>query len=94
MFFQMNLSLSKIWQYNIIILRQLLQEEVQVKRLHPIIFVSSIFPNSHSIQKCIQNQQTAVDFVYSFVSNENWEKYSHKDDTMIDELPLIPELFS
>ena len=28
-----------------------------VKCLHPIIFVSNIFPNSHLIQKCIHNQQ-------------------------------------
>ena len=29
----------------------------KVKGLHPIIFVSNIFPNSHLIQKFIQNQQ-------------------------------------
>ena len=28
-----------------------------LKGVHPIIFVSNIFPNSHLIQKCIQNQQ-------------------------------------
>ena len=28
-----------------------------IKWLHPIIFVSNIFPNSHLIQKCIHNQQ-------------------------------------
>ena len=28
-----------------------------LKELHPIIFVSNIFPNSHLIQKCIHNQQ-------------------------------------
>jgi hypothetical protein len=28
-----------------------------LKGVHSIIFVSNIFPNSHLIQKCIQNQQ-------------------------------------
>ena len=31
--------------------------EILLKRVHSIIFVSNIFPNSHLIQKSIQNQQ-------------------------------------
>ena len=34
---------------------------------YPIIFASNVFPNSHLIQKCIQNQQQLL-IVYTFLN--------------------------
>ena len=45
-----------------------------------MIFASNVFPNSHLIQKCIQNQQQHL-ILYTFLNQMRVEKnIRHKDD--------------
>ena len=49
---------------------------------YPIIFASYVFPNSHLIQKCIQNQQLLL-ILYTFLNQMKVGKnIRHKDDRM------------
>ena len=46
-----------------------IKANIFLKGVHPIIYVSNIFPNSHLIQKCIQFQQLFIVIVlYSLTS--------------------------
>ena len=52
-----------------------------LKGVHPIIFLSNIFPNSHLIQKRIRNQQLLI--LYTFLNQIRIGKnIQHKDDRM------------
>ena len=49
---------------------------------YPIIFESNVFPNSHLIQKCIQNQQQLL-ILYTFLNQMRVVKnIRRKDDRM------------
>ena len=53
-YFQSHFSVLKIGR---IFPKQISMKNIGLKWVHPIIFVSIVFHNSHLIQKCIQNQQ-------------------------------------
>ena len=60
-----------------------------VKGLHPIIFVSNIFPNSHLIQKCIHNQQLFQNSCWICIHFWiKWELRKIFDTKMIDWSPF------
>ena len=44
-------------------------KQYKLKWLHPIIFVSNIFPNSHLIQKCIHNQQLFLNNIFKILGH-------------------------
>ena len=52
-----------------------------IKEGYPIILVSNVFPNSHLIQKCIQNQQQLL-ILYTFLNQMIVGKIFDKDDRM------------
>ena len=55
---------------------------IATKRVHPIIFLSNVFHNSHLIQKRIQNQQQLL-ILYTFLNQMRVVKNIRcKDDRM------------
>ena len=58
------------------------RRDFELKGVNPIIFVLNIFPNSHLIQKCIQNQQLLL-ILYTLLNQMRVVKnIRHKDDRM------------
>ena len=67
------------------------QINLPLKWVHPIIFASIVFHNSHLIQKCIQNQQLLL-ILYTLLNQMRVVKnIRHKDDRITSLWELVAE---